>query len=128
MSDYLSDRENGPSARICDEISEEAWRGLWALIDSLIDNRSFGIDYPLTCHGTEKAATVGTDRSNFLAGARAEVPTLPEYLGIHELPLTLAVLDLIHFCIKHVAEPMERGYHDYFQHHHRQDKLGYGIV
>ena len=118
MSDYLSDRENGPSPRVCEEVSDEAWRGLWALIDSLIDNGSFGIDYPLRCPDIEKAATVGTDRSNFLSGARAEVPTLPEYLGSHELPTTLAALDLVHFCFNHVAAPKERSYHDYFHHHH----------
>jgi hypothetical protein len=40
-------------------------------------------------------------------------PLDPEWL-----PSTLAILDLIEFCFRHVAEPLQGEYHGFFSHHH----------
>lgn len=39
---YFSDREKGPAPRTIEEITPEAWRGIWALISARLSDGSFG--------------------------------------------------------------------------------------
>jgi hypothetical protein len=49
---------------------------------------------------------------------RAEIPELEWPLVPEPMPPTLAILDLLEFCYRHVAEPIQAGYHSFFGHFH----------
>lgn len=49
MTKYYTDREFGERPRASEEIGETLWRGLCALIETRIDNASFGFCFPLQC-------------------------------------------------------------------------------
>lgn len=116
MSDYFSDRERGPRPRTRLEVEAPAWGGLVALIDSYVKNGSFGIDFPESC--PDGRGPTGTDAHSFSLALRAEIPDIEWPLRAESVPHTLSVLDLIEFCHRHVAEPVEGSYHSFFGHSH----------
>lgn len=127
--DYYSDRELGPKPRIKEDIPHEAWGGIVALIDSLISTGAFGLVFPENC--TDGEVTIGNDVKAISLTIGAEIPSMPWplqttiddnngfYLEKKEyVPDTLAVLDLIEFCHRNVAQPIQMDYHPYFKHYH----------
>jgi len=116
MADYFSDRERGPRPRTNLEVEVPAWGGLVALVDSYVSNGGFGIDFPEVC--PDGHDPTGTDTHAFELALCAEIPDIDWPLRADTVPDTLSALDLFEFCHRHVAEPIEVGYHTFFGHSH----------
>lgn len=63
---------------------------------------------------------MGTDEHAMSLALRAEVPEIQWPLDSSSQPSTLAVLDLVEFCARAVAAPIQGSLHPYFRHHHLQ--------
>lgn len=129
MSDYFSDRQNGPRARTEHEISPTVWAGLVATVQALINSGAFGLRFPERC--PDGQATCGSDADALAASVSAEMPGLAwpletvstdgeVYIAKRQpfAPDTLLVLDFIEFVHASVAKPIPGKYHDYFSHYH----------
>jgi hypothetical protein len=116
MNDYFSDREKGPRARVNDKIDERVWNGIWALIDSRINDGSFGYSFPETC--PDGGVICGTNYGTFKNSLEAEIPDITWSYHSFEMPNTYTILDLIEFCFKKIAKPITKKYHDYYTHNH----------
>ena len=113
MSDYFSDRQNGPRARTEQEISPTVWAGLVATVQTLtlINSGAFGLRFPERC--PDGQATCGGDADALAASVSAEMPGLAwpletvsidgeGYLAERQpfAPDTLLVLDFIEFVLR----------------------------
>jgi AbiJ N-terminal domain 4 len=129
MSDYFSDRENGPRARTELVISPTVWSGIVATVQALIASGAFGLRFPERC--PDGQATCGGDSVALSASIAAEMPGLawpletvfiPEggYFSERQpfAPDTLLILDFIEFVYASVAKPILGKHHDFFSHHH----------
>ncbi|WP_218586343.1 MULTISPECIES: hypothetical protein [unclassified Pseudomonas] len=74
MSDYFSDRQNGPRARTEQVISPTVWAGLVATVQALINSGAFGLRFPERC--LDGQATCGGDADALAASVSAEMPGL----------------------------------------------------
>lgn len=115
VHEYFTDRELGPKPKVEQEFSTAAWGGIVALLTRLINNGSFGLDFPEQCPDGHEI--IGTDSDTFWMALRAEVPGMPESLG-DDAPPAPVIMDLLEFCCLHVADPIQGSNHSYFQHHH----------
>lgn len=115
-STYFSDREQGPPAQVRLEVDASAWGGIVALIDGLIANGGFGIDFPDEC--PDGRGPTGTNEHTLGLAIRGEIPELDWPIRADSVPATMAVMDLLEFCYEHVAEATPGSYHSYFGHHH----------
>lgn len=113
---YFSDREQGPRPRTVEEISEPAWGGIIALIRARVTDGSFGFGYPQEC--PDGRGTSGCDENSLFLALRGEVPEIPLPLRPDKLPPGLAILDLLEFCHRAVARPVQINYHAFYGHHH----------
>lgn len=122
MTDYFSDREQGPRPRTEEVISHIAWGGVVALIQSLISAGAFGAKFPAIC--PDRKGATGTDENLLSLAVRAEIPglTWPLETTAEQMqafaPNTLLVLDLIEFCYQAVGKPIQGSHHDIFGHYH----------
>lgn len=129
MSDYFSDRENGPRARTHQVISPVVWAGLVGTVQALVNSGAFGLRFPERC--PDGQAICGCESDALAASVIAEMPGLTwplETTCIEETrfssqrqpfaPDTLLVLDFLEFVYASVAQPIPGKYHDYFNHHH----------
>lgn len=125
MTDYFSDREQGPRPRTEEIISPVAWGGVVALIQSLISSGAFGARFPAPC--PDGQGTIGTDECSLSLAVLAEMPGLNWPLQTTErveyelqafAPDTLLVLDLIEFCYRSVGKPIQGSHHSHFGHYH----------
>lgn len=134
MSDeYFSDREFGARPRDEQEISPSAWQGIVGAINSRVDAGAFGLDFPRRCEDGGTPVT-GNDETTLAQAIRGEMPGLEWPLrtvtatesrgmfGSYETepyaPATAIGLDLVEFCWRHVAQPVERSFHSYHSHSH----------
>jgi hypothetical protein len=115
-SPYFSDREKSPPPRTNLAINSAAWGGLVALIDSYVANGGFGADFPELC--PDGRGPTGTDDATLGRALRGEIPDIEWPLQAGNVPATPAVLDLLEFCHRHIAEPIQRSYHSFFGHYH----------
>src|SRR5262249_7951691 len=113
---YFSDRERGSRARTSENIPTRLWGAIFDLINNRIADGSLGFGYPEMCY--DGRGPCGTDAAAFWRTAHAEIPDLPEELGPQEAPDTLAILDLLEFCARSVAAPIQRDFHSFFGHYH----------
>lgn len=118
---YFSEREEGEISRENEEIGDNAWGGIQALIQARIGDGSFGTSYPTIC--PDGGGITGTNEGAFEQAMRADIPNLQEqeYHPWNEKPQrTLDILDMIEFCWRCIGkpEPIRNGYHKYFKHHH----------
>ena len=108
---YFSEREYGELPRDNEEIGDEVWGGIRALIQARVENGSFGAKYPQNC--PDGRIPIGTDATAFRDAMRARM-FLDWQLGhgadTAEAPSTLEILDLIEFCWMNVAEPSRYRY------------------
>lgn len=129
MSDYFSDRENGPRARTEQVISPTVWAGLVATVQALINSGAFGLRFPECC--TDGQVICGSDSDALAASVIAEMPGLAwplataatvgeGYFSEHQpfAPDTLLILDFIEFVHASVAKAIPGKYHDFFNHYH----------
>jgi hypothetical protein len=127
--EYFSNKERGPKARVEEVISPAVWGGIVALVQSLISTGAFGQQFPEMC--PDGAGPVGANEHALSLNLQAEIPDIKwpldttvevrkGYSYDYEpyAPDTLIILDLIQFCYRHVAKPIQRGYHDFFKHYH----------
>ncbi|MFO0752645.1 MAG: hypothetical protein U0411_04890 [Thermodesulfovibrionales bacterium] len=125
MTDYFSDREQGPRPRTEETISPAAWGGVVALIQSLVSSGAFGARFPAPC--PDGQGPIGTDEHSLSLAVLAEMPGLNWPLQTTErveyelqafAPDTLLALDLIEFCYRSVGKPIQGSHHSYFGHYH----------
>ena len=129
MSDYFSDRENGPRARTEQFISPVVWAGVVATVQALINSGAFGLHFPERC--PDGPAICGCDQDAIAASVVAEMPGLTWPLETSRLvddsflkqrepfaPDTLLILDFVEFVYASVAKPIPGKHHDFFSHHH----------
>jgi hypothetical protein len=130
MSDYFSDRENGPRARTEQTISPVVWAGLVALVQGLLNSGAFGLRFPERC--PDGQAICGCDTASLASAIAAEMPGLAWPLETARetgdggffaqqapfAPDTLLILDVIEFVHETAAKPTPGKYHEYFSHHH----------
>ncbi len=123
--EYFSDQEKGAKTRSLEEIPDNVWGGIVAIIKSHIDSGAFGDSFPDIC--PDGGGPVGTDEKSFELAVKAEVPNIDWPLRVKNksswddeinIPDYLSILDLIQFCYEHVAKPIQDSYHDFFKHYH----------
>jgi hypothetical protein len=111
---YFTDRNFGAPARIVTELDEPLRRGIATLLRNLANDGSFGLEYPEQC--PDGRGPTGTD-INTLRDALAAY-RLFNFMDGPGSPSTYEVLDLIEFAYEKIAEPRQRGFHDFFGHSH----------
>lgn len=129
MTDYFSDREQGPRPRTEEVISPVAWGGIVGLVQSLIVSGAFGAKFPEAC--PDGQGPVGTDENTLSLAVQAEMPGLQWPLVSSEpvqrgyfseqqpfAPDTLLALDFVEFCHRTLAKPIQGSFHSFFRHHH----------
>lgn len=119
---YYSDRKKGPKARTIEEITIEAWRGIWALITTRLNDGSFGEAFPEEC--PDGNAVIGHAPGLLEATALGDGIVWPIEKDV--VPDTLAVMDLLEFCYAHVAEAKRGNGHPFFSHYHLYFDLAEG--
>src|SRR3989337_1136856 len=102
---YFSDREIGAKPRIKEVITTDAWGGIVSIIGSLIDNGSFGIEFPAVC--PDGLDTIGTDFQKLSLAVQAEIPDLIWPVDDRKVPPKLSILDFIEFCYRNIAQPVK---------------------
>ena len=60
---YFSDRDLGERPRTHEEIGERAIAGLRVLVETKIEDGSFGVDHPQSC--PDGLGPIGTDKRKF---------------------------------------------------------------
>lgn len=113
---YFSDRDIGTKPRINEVISTDAWGGIVSVFNTLVDKGSFGIEFPEVYR--DNNASIGTDGQKLSLAVRAEIPDLPWPVDDREVPPKLSVLDLIEFCHKNIAKPVNEKHHPFYDHYH----------
>lgn len=129
MSNYFSDREFGPRARVEQVISPEVWAGIVAMIESLLQSGAFGARFPQSC--LDGQAICGHDAQSLSHAVKAFMPGLdwplqidqdsPEqfsYMRVPFAPATPIALDMVEFVHDSIGMPVLGWHHDYARHHH----------
>lgn len=114
---YYSDRENGPKARVTEQIDQNVWGGIYTAIQNRIDDGSFGIGFPDTC--PDGMGIIGCDSYRLSLTIKAEIPEIDLPLRAEILPSQHAIFDVIELLYQKVGKPVVRGtFHAYFSHYH----------
>jgi hypothetical protein len=133
--EYFSDIEKGSVPRTNNDVSITVWAGLASYINVLVSKGYFGKDFPEEC--LDGQGCIGTDELTFKAALQAEIPKIGWPLATEAadesrhryrsrrqdmfVPDYLDVMDLLQFCYKHVAIPVEGSFHSYYGHYHIDD-------
>jgi hypothetical protein len=113
---YFSEREYGPRPRVNETIEYPAWGGIIAIVESMMSKGYFGIDFPKEC--PDREGTVGSDERVVGLALQGDVVGIEWPLEERLLPSTLAILEFVEFCHRHVAKPTAYGYHSFYKHEH----------
>ncbi len=116
---YFSDREFGEQPPTTEEIGDSVWAGFRAIVNAKIEDGSFAVEFPINC--PDGRGPFATDRDAFEAVLLAEIPRLPEeaLMSLFDNPPHVAeILDLLEFCWRHVAAPINGSTHSHFGHVH----------
>ncbi len=116
MSAYFTEREYGVRPATVEVIDERLWAGLYTLIQTRIDDGSFGLRFPEQCPAGNGAC--GCDEQAFSRVLGAEVPWIDWRPSPNSVPDTPVILDFLEFCAGAVGEPIQGSYHSYFSHYH----------
>ena len=116
-SQYFTDREFGEKPRATEQIDQRVWGAVISLIETKIDDGSFGYRFPLVCDDSGHQP-FGCDRSAFALMLQAEVPRVEWPLRQDALPDAPDILDLLEFCCSAVGQPIQKSWHQFFNHHH----------
>ena len=71
---YFSERENGPLPRDNEDIGDDVWGGIRAVIQARVEDGSFGATFPKNCD--DGPVVIGTDEAALRDAMRAHVPGL----------------------------------------------------
>lgn len=115
--EYFSEKELGAKSRVIDTISAEVWQGLRGIVLSSIDRGDFGEAFPDYCQDGQ-GNVIGTNLKTMGQALKAEVPDAVWPLSEDEVPEVFAILDMIEFCFRHIAQSSKDSHHGFFQHHH----------
>lgn len=130
---YFSELEGDTVPRDNEDIPEDVWHGIRALIRARVEDGSFGATYPETCF--DGPVAIGTDRLAFRDAMRARIRGLQNWPWevsngwageTPEMPATLKILDIIQFCWESIGEAHTVGYHDFGRHNHLRFKVDSG--
>ncbi|MFT5814786.1 MAG: hypothetical protein ACI9VT_002554 [Psychroserpens sp.] len=127
--EYYSDKINGVQPRDVEIIPPNVWGGIVSIVNGLIVSGAFGKYFPEEC--PDGQGVYATNEEAFKLSLCAEVLDI-EYPFVTEetigegyfsekkpySPNYLSVLDLIQFCHEHVAKPIQRSHHSFFNHYH----------
>lgn len=116
MDKYFSDCEKPSLPRNKEEIPNSVWKGIASLIETGIDNGSFGLYFPDVCE--DGGAITGTNRRNFKNVLQAEIPDMPYPFRSYNVPDKYTILDFIQFCYEHIADPTQEEHDSYRRHYH----------
>ena len=123
MTTYFTDREGRVLSQTTDQVREEVWAGIRALIETGVDNNSFAASYREPC-SDNSTMTAGTNETAMRDAMRAEIPGLPSWPWRHDAnstqptPATATILDMIEFCSRKISAPEPFDYHSYLRHNH----------
>ena len=114
-----SQREFGPLPRTEDDLTEAAWGGLIAILESHARANAFAMDYPAVCDD-KPYPTIGTDERILALAVADHAPPVTWPLRVREVPVAAVAMDLIEFAWSHVtfAREEESRWHSYFDHYH----------
>ena len=128
---YFSDRESEEVRRIHEDISEDAWYGIRALIYARILDGSLGAIYRQNCSDTPMA--IGTNHEAFRDAMRAQIGGLPDWpwagdseWGDSFEPSTHQILDMIEFCWSSIGKPIVQDHHLHGRHDHLRFDIAAG--
>ena len=129
MMTYFSDRESGPQEPVHEEIEQTVWRGILSLIQTRVNDGSLAHGFPSHC--LDGNAVDGTDIETLWNAIRVEISDIDTEdsdswhifciqcrITEYSPPETSAILDLIEFVARNVAQPSQREWHDYLKHYH----------
>jgi hypothetical protein len=129
MSEYFSDRETGPRARIEQVISPTVWAAIVGTVKGLVNSGAFAQRFPERC--PDGQAICGSDEKALGSAIAAEMPGLTWPLQTAQevengfvsqsqpfAPSTLLILDFVEFVHAMAAKPIPGKYHDFFNHYH----------
>lgn len=143
MTQYFSDRELGERQQTESEISPEALKGVFWLLQERVRNGSFGQRFPATC--SLVGACCGVNVSAFDVAIKSHIPELANldrgwshgnsWMDIDsqgggkwlweavmtediELPPVTAIMDVIEFCWHSIGKPNDVYYATYCDHSH----------
>ena len=113
---YFTDREYGERSRTLEVVDERIWGGLCALIETGVDDGSFGHRFPEMC--LDGLGPCGCDERRLARVLGAELRGVEWPLSDEDLPETPVILDLLEFCARAVGEPIQGNYHEFMGHYH----------
>ena len=124
MHDLYSDRLHGPKPRSETSLSKAVEVALQNLVLSYKDRDFFGVDFPETCPDNNRP--IGTNFEQLDQACIGLVPELNDwrtqirnnYSQDIAVPQE-AILDGLEWYARHVGEPQNLDFHDFFSHHHK---------
>lgn len=123
---YFTEREFGVIPASSENIGLKVWHGLRVLIETRVENGSFGYRFPEQC--PDGYGACGCDRDKFQTLLGAEIPNVNWPLDKFELPQTYDILEFLEFCGSAVGKVQEGNYHNFYRHHHLSWKREEGLV
>lgn len=113
---YWTEQEYGARPPTVDVIDRRVWDGVRGLINTAVDDGSFGYRFPEECH--DGGDFFGCNWQAFGQVLRAEVPGIEWPPPDQGLPPTDDILDVLVFCANSVGKPVKGDYHSFYRHHH----------
>jgi hypothetical protein len=114
--EFFTERVNGPTPRIHDNLPEATSQGLYGLFKSKADSHWFAYHFPEQCQDGKGVA--GTNLGGLWGNVRALVPQLKEEKwGISPTQPDGAIFDLMEYAAGRVSKPIQGTYHKFLGHH-----------
>ena len=128
MMNYFSDRESGSKPMVEETIGRVVWQAILSLIETRVNDGSLAYGFPSHC--PDGNAIDGTNEDAMWNAIRAEIGDIADeeeerwrdffYLkrSADSEPTTPAILDLVEFVARSIAQPTQVSWHDFHSHHH----------
>ena len=130
---YFSDKELESKDRISEDISIEVWNGLVSIFEEFKSKNYFSSSFSELC--SDNRRVYGFDEELFEDRLKSEIPNIAVPIRRKKQKSSLkynfgtstqneiiidkyTTLDFIQFCHKHIQEPIQNDYHDFFKHYH----------
>lgn len=135
MKKYFSENELGSKERVSENISVSVWNGIVSIFEQFKSANYLSSDFPENC--SDGLGICGFKNELFEDRIKSEIPNIDipirrkeeltsvyddgEFLPTKEIQTKINkydVLDFIEFCYKHIKEPIQGNYHEFFNHYH----------